>query len=254
MKKIIIIFGPLLVLGSLGVYFFGAIINGSFGNGLLSCEEALNASSLFTKETWIKVNGIELFKFMSELEDCSQNKSLDDCSSVENSYEEGMCRIMFGIKASSIEECKDDYECLKGYSASHLNNCEELINYRETAMLKNICLSSLAYENKDISECNKIDQISIIDMQTNEAAYYSRNKCLWGVSDRINDIDICEKMSESSEKDLCFFTYAIKNQDSNVCNKISVKFFSNAKDLCLGYDELSVDMKEKGIGNLLVEL
>ena len=247
MKKIFITLAIILILIGSGFLFWHR--PSLIGKNILNCEEALDAAQIFTTTTSDVFNGMAVSEATAEAKkQCSKIRSINDCH-------DSVCKMIVGTKSDSLKDCNGDHDCLAGYSLSHIRDCEELSNDKKTEVFKNICLISRAHTTKNTSECDKIDEISSMDAtkdgRFNESYYFSRNKCLWGVSDQTDDMNICENMTDSQEKDLCFFSYAIKTKDSNVCNKISLKYFTNAKELCLDYKKISAKELKRGILNLI---
>lgn len=237
--------GFLLIITVLsGSYFFYS--NNFNHKTILSCEETFDTQEVLTTKTSELMNGKEQIRLLNEIkEKCNENKIARECTD-----DSRTCKLIAGIKAKTINECNNEEDCLSGFAAAHIEDCSKFEGKN-----KNMCLFSRAYITNNVEDCGQIKEISFdeieptfssVDYSIIETFYYNRNKCLWGISDRLNDVQVCETMNESTEKDVCFLSYSLKNKKVDYCSKISPKN-QKFKILCEKYNELSEEEKNKGV-------
>ena len=226
----------------------------------LNCEEAIDASIFLTKETSDIFNGIELAKNTEKAKTfCGKPQTVSNCSQTSGNRYCKTQNTIAGIQTDEASKCKNNGDCLIGYSMSHPKDCDAFadeppINTVRSISgkgLKNVCLFSQAFIRKDTSPCEKIDQITSLNANSENIYehYWNRNKCLWGVSDHTNNVTICENMLApegiSFEKDLCFMSYALKNKDKSFCQNVT--WANGWQYICLNYDSLSTEEKAQGL-------
>lgn len=221
--------------------------------GVLKCETALDLITGLSDESAVLIDGSRLKNLLGVMKQhCSQVKTHADCEKMSETsmFDKVACYRVLGINVNSMDECKDNIYCMSTYYRSHITNCEIPGDDPSLQLFRNLCNTTAALANKDTTGCYKIDKLSWADEQmkdeTDFSYYYNRNSCLWSVSDMRNDPGICDNMTESPEKDMCYLNYAVKTNNTEMCSKIS-DLYTNAKDVCLHHGSYEKAMKGAGL-------
>jgi len=127
-----------------------------------------------------------------------------------------LCREL--VLITLIKDCKE--------KSRHLTDDE-----------RDLCISLVAIDKKNVSLCEKVKDIS------------TKNACLGAIADVTNNVEICEKIEVTYEtytsttgervrpedgyvytyaRDACFYNYALRNDDITACEKI----IGDVKDVC----------------------
>ncbi len=225
MKKLLAILGSILILTATGfaVYF---LVNQS-SDEVFSCRETYEIGTFFTRETSDYFNGAEFQSIINnEIEFCESynNTSLSDCTAIEDNQKRMACYVSLVIQLDDFSNCEGDEDCELYFIFSHFSHfgsCDELPEeYQRRA-----CLFSKTYVERDASYCYQIEDLSTMlgacDGKFSKECYYNQYKCLWGVSDHLNAVSYCEEMQESVERDVCYISLAMKNDDDSYCEGIT---------------------------------
>ncbi len=137
------------------------------------------------------------------------------------------CIIYQALLENNVQLCEQAHEenwkakCYGSFlllSGDPLVNCSKLTN----SAAKDICIQSIAFGKKDSSLCQKINSQD------------TRLQCGASIGVANKDITVCESLPDNQSqisKDACKFTFALLNNQQNVCDKISAA--SAYKTLCL---------------------
>ncbi len=195
----------------------------------LNCEQAGRAMLMLTGETVAAFSGGEEVNTYTDgfIDWCSSHPDLTlfDCEAFSDTEFE-YCVKSVGVLGKF--PCLDSFQCKTAFAASHIADCGIFENQKDGpngVPLEHVCLFSLAYISRERDACDQIVQLSFDDPLCEEEenlgkCYLNRYKCLWGVSDQTNDVNICDSMDPSFERSLCYFSYSVKNSKPEYCEKI----------------------------------
>lgn len=261
----------------LTIIFLTACGNSSFKDSektafdkVLNCEQAGKAMLLLTSETVAAFSGGEEANTYMEnfITWCSNHPDVTilDCEAFSDTEFE-YCVRSVGVWGDSLG-CMDSADCKIAFASSHIEDCSSFKNEKAEFLgesyfdLKSVCLFSLAYMNRERDACDQIEQLSYAGASCDKeenwgTCYLNRYKCLWGVSDQTNDVSICDSMNPSFERSLCYFSYAVKNNKPEYCEKMEKESESS---FGLSYSfgdrlstELCLNMVGKPINEELIE-
>lgn len=194
---------------------------------VLNCDETEVALVGLTNETSLLFNDPLINDATKAFNAYCKSKkiiSISECEKESTSDNVMYCKMAYGAKADSYEECNSDDFCLNAYATSHIGDCSLFADLKLGRFpLENICRFASASFYKDSSYCEDISMISLSSPECyygsgrGEECDFSKNKCLWIVSDQNNDLTICEFMADSPEKDICILSYAMKNSKIELC-------------------------------------
>lgn len=201
-------------------------------NTTLTCDEFIDAAILFiTPETGKLINGAlasvisnDMVKKIQEYCESDSPESVEDCA-------DEQCITVFALRASDLSECEDNEKCMQMFAASHIEDCS---SYNDVPLGKSLCLYSKAHLTKDYQVCNDLEYDSLDTCMSQpdfdyEECYYNRSKCIWGISDIIENVDLCAKIEAPIERDICYLSHALKKEDNSICASIVDE---NSKKYC----------------------
>lgn len=225
----------------------------------VDCQTLGDIFLFLTPETSDVMQGKEVTALAQNLADyCKNNdvKPLDSCVGLSDSDEQRRCYYTYGHRAESIEECDGNDNCLIGFTATQIDNCDQyegLVGKNGISFRSN-CLFARAFVSRDGKYCREIEEKTFDECgdsrdQNLALCYMNQYKCLWGVSDHTDDTSLCEEMDASSEKDICLLSHALKSGSTKLCSEIST--YKKYQTACFEMAADASKIPEEGVLNAI---
>lgn len=204
-------------------------------NKQVTCEELAHRSVFITQKTSDALNGTTLSKAMGQfIEYCENNEVIDIIECEKNTIDQNeklLCYVTLGLNAKSIDVCESNKKCETGFLMKGAKDCHQFKNIESG---EGACLYAQAYSTEKREYCDQIE----FDLFTKSCdfkydtpqCYYTKNKCLWALSDKTDNVSLCDELPISMEKNICYIAAALRHSDVTQCEKIT--YSDTAKNIC----------------------